>query len=55
MPINIPGRSFDDIVRDSKRYLIDNSKIKNLNRTSTAKLLLDAIAFEQESLYNFQT
>ena len=54
MPINIPTRTFDDIVRDSKLYLTNNSKIKNLNRTSTAKLLLDAVAFEQEEQYDFQ-
>lgn len=54
MAVNIPDRNFDDIINDSKNYLIQNSKIKNVNRTSTAKLLLDAVAFEQENLYNFQ-
>lgn len=54
MPVNIPTRSFDDIVRDSKNYLTDNSKIKNLTRTSTAKLILDGVAFEQTNQYNFQ-
>lgn len=54
MAINIPSRNFNDIVNDSKNYLINNSKIKNLTRTSTAKLLLDAVAFEQASQYDSQ-
>lgn len=54
MAVFIPSRSFEDIQRDGKNYLIQNSKIKNITRTSTAKLLLDAIAFEHDNSYTFQ-
>jgi uncharacterized phage protein gp47/JayE len=54
MAVNIQRRSYEEITKDAKNYLTNNSQIKNLTRTSTAKLLLDAVAFEQEAEYDYQ-